>query len=316
MIPNEEAFRKSGCDTSSETAGGKQRDYWRTFYAEQWRFRQHFIEEKIQGGETNAMRLLGMLEKFERKNAIVQDQIFTTDGVVVTSRIRPQTFSEELTPAGVPAFRESSLRGNVVKVPFHLPDAYVNFLTDVIDESGPFDAILELGCGLGRNLLGIFHAGGPGGIPYLGGELTPCGVDLANRLGGLVPGLNMRAHPFDHLSPDLSFLPQVERLFVFTVHSLEQVREIGQSFFRAIAQAAPKVTVVHLEPFGYQAQILGPATRLQRQHFEQSQWNANLWDALNQAQAEGTIRLTFAALEMFLPADQDNATSIAVWQKP
>lgn len=316
MISDNEALKQSGFDISVNTSGGNQRRLWRRFYDAQWDFRSKFIEDLIAGGETNALRLLSLMEKYERTHAMKQEHLISADDHKITLLPVPQTYETELTPAGVPGFRDSCLRGQPFSIPYHTPDAYVNFLVDVIDQTGPYDAILELGCGHGRNLLWLYNSGGPSGIPYFGGELTTSGVALAQRLGDLVPGLDLSVHPFDHLSPDLSFLPKVERLFVFTVHSLEQVHQIGQSFFETIAQAAPKVTVVHLEPFGFQVQNLGPATEQQREYFTENQWNLNLWQALNQAHTNDVIKLTFAALEMFFPASPTNATSIALWDKP
>lgn len=315
MISDNEGFKNSGFDRTIQNVGGDQRAMWRYFYGGQWEARRQYIENQIESGETNAARLLGLLEKFERKNTIKQQFLFSASGELsLTGEIQPIQFTEERTPAGVPGFRTSSLRGQLLQVPYHTPDSYVNFLVDVIDETGPYDAVVELGCGYGKNLLGIHFAGGPKGIPYFGGELVPNGRDLATRLAGLTPDLDLSIHAFDHLDPDLSFLPKVERLFVFTVHSLEQVERIGPVFFEAIAQAAPQVTTIHLEPFGFQIQDLGPATKTQREYFQENRWNSNLWQALNQAKDSGILDIEFAALELFLPADSKNATSLAMWR--
>lgn len=218
---------------------------------------------------------------------------------------------EELTPAGLPAFRKSSLRGQMTNIPFHTPDSYIPFLADVIDAVGPVDAILELGCGYGRNLFGLYHAGAPRGIPYFGGELSEEAQALGNRMAALCPEMQGGLH---HLAPDLSFLPRVGHLFAFTVHSLEQVQDIGPLFFRTLAKAAERVTVVHLEPFGYQAQIMGPATERQRDHFAAVRWNRNLLPMLDQMNREGVLSVDFAALELFFPADASNPTSVALWR--
>lgn len=316
MISDNEGFRASGLDTDVvKSDGASQRDLWRRFYRKQWEVRREFFARKIGEGEDNVARLIGLLDKFERKHVFEQTHTIR-DGqhLISVSPVRA-TFDEELTPAGLPPFRKSSLRGQQINIPTHTPDGYVPFIADVIDEVGPVDAVVELGCGYGRNLFGLYHAGGPRGVPYFGGELSEDGVAVGNRLGGLIPDLDISLHPFDHLSPDLSFLPRVEHLFVFTVHSLEQVENIGQEFFRAIAAAAPRVTVVHLEPFGYQVQDLGPITIEQRRVFEGNRWNRNLWSAMEQAQNAGIIQVTFAALELFFPADYTNPTSLALWRR-
>lgn len=315
MISDNEGFKASGLDTDSVTpGGGTQRDLWRRFYKGQWEARQSFIEERLAEGETNVMRLIGLLDKFERKHVFKQTHRIN-DGIHTVS-VAPlrETFDEDLTPAGLPPFRRTSLRGQWLNIPRHTPDGYVPFIADVIDEIGPVDAIVELGCGFGRNLFSLYHAGAPRGIPYFGGELSDSAVTVGNRLGRLLPEARISLHAFDHLSPDLSFLPKVEHLFVFTVHTIEQVQEIGQAFFQAVAAAASRVSVLHLEPFGYQVQELGPATAAQRENFAANRWNRNLWKAMEQARNAGTLILDFAALELFFSADASNPTSVALWR--
>ncbi len=316
MTSDNEQHRPDRYETeTSGPDGGAQREYWRSFYQHQWDARRQFLEELIDAGETGVMRLIGLSEKYERKYMLEQVQTLI-DGqecgrkVVSTRRV----FEGELTPAGLPPFRTSSMLGQASTIPYHTPDSYVPFLVDVIDEIGPVDAVVELGCGYGRNLFSLYHAGGPGGIPYFGGELSEAAVALGRRLAALSPEPRVSIHPFDHLAPDLSFLPSVDHLFVFTVHSLEQVREIGQSFFRAVAGAAKRVSVIHLEPFGYQVRDQGPATRKQKEHFTNVGWNANLWSALGQAAESGILVRRYAALETFFPAAPGNPTSVLFWQ--
>lgn len=316
MIIGENGFTGSALDGDRTVPeGGTQREMWRDFYQVQWSARRRFLDDRMAAGETSVMRLIGLLDKFERKFLFDQVRRYGSDGsCTVDVTVVPRRFEGELTPAGVPPFRQSSLRGQMMSVPFHTPDAYVPFLADVIDAIGPVDAVLELGCGYGRNLFSLFHAGTPGGIPYFGGELSTDAQGLGNALAALCPEARVSLHPFDHLSPDLSFLPRVGHLFAFTVHSLEQVQDIGPAFFRTLAAAAERVTVVHLEPFGHQAQVLGPATARQKEHFTQARWNRNLWPMLERMQQDGVLRLDFAALELFLPADAGNPTSVALWR--
>ena len=315
MISDNEGFKASGLDTDLvKPGGGSQRNLWRRFYKGQWEARQDFFEQRLADGETNVMRLIGLLDKFERKHLFKQTHVIVNGEHTISVAPERQTFDGDLSPAGLPPFRLSSLRGQAMNIPTHTPDSYVPFLVDVIDEIGPVDAVVELGCGYGRNLFSLYHAGGPRGVPYFGGELSEAAVAMGNRLAPLLPELTLGFHPFDHLAPDLSFLPRVEHLFVFTVHSLEQVQEIGQVFFKAIAAAARRVTVVHLEPFGYQVQDMGPMTQAQREKFTNARWNRNLWKAMEQAQNDGILTMNFAALEMFFPADPDNPTSVALWR--
>lgn len=314
MISGNRNFDGSELDVYlSQPDGGRQRETWRRFYQAQWGMRRQILDKEMDGGETSLMRLVGLLDKVERKFDFNHVQRFSAGAWDVEIKAVRRSFNDELTPAGVPAFRPSSLRGQLTNIPYHTPDSYIPFLADVIDSVGEVDAIVELGCGYGRNLFGLYHAGAPR-VPYFGGELSEEGVALGNRMAALCPEMRASLHSFDHLMPNLAFLPRVGHLFAFTVHSLEQVEEVGESFFRTLAKAADRVTVVHLEPFGYQVQTMGIATERQRQTFSDTRWNRNLWSMLQRMQEDGVLRVDFAALEMFFPADASNPTSVAMWR--
>ena len=110
MISDNEGLKQSGFDVSVKTPGGNQRELWRHFYAAQWAYRSRFIEDLIESGETNALRLLTLLERFERKHEFHQEHIFSDAGHSINLNPKLVTFDgEEITPAGVPGFRESSL---------------------------------------------------------------------------------------------------------------------------------------------------------------------------------------------------------------
>ena len=50
-------------------------------------------------------------------------------------------------------------KGAKLIVPFHSSFNFYDMLIDIIDETGPYDSIVELGCGYGRNLIEIFYRG-------------------------------------------------------------------------------------------------------------------------------------------------------------
>jgi hypothetical protein len=143
------------------------------------------------------------------------------------------------------------------------------------------DCIVELGCGYGRNLVELFFNGGPK-IPYFGGELTETGRAIGDALASLSKEQTLSFHPFDHVSPDLSWMPRCNRALIYTVHSIEQVYKIDTTFFECIAGSAEHVTGLHLEPFGFQV-------------------NPDLDD------------VTTIQSEQFYPEDPLNPTSVTIW---
>ncbi|HUN49307.1 MAG TPA: hypothetical protein VMU85_22425 [Stellaceae bacterium] len=286
---------------------GHQSEGWRGYYEQIWAVRATFMRSLIAVGETSPYRVIKQLEAHQRKFSVVAR---STD-----SRWEKQTWPTQLgtTPAGTPAFRLTSLRGNVMLVPYHARDNLHNFIIDYLAETGPYDAVIELGCGYGQNLFEIFYNGGPSQVPYFGGELTESGVAMASELAALEPRMQATFFRFDHLKPDFRVLPPLQRALVFTVHSLEQVELILPEFFLAISRVASAVTALHFEPFGFQVADLGPASQAHREFITDKGWNVNFAASLSQACQQFGFRTSFMATEMFLPHDAPNPTSLAIW---
>jgi hypothetical protein len=318
MSDFEEAVRL-GYNTASKCGEASQQDYWRKFYEYQWGARRDFLANLIKDGEKSGFRAIKLLEAVERKNIFMQKTLMYENGDIelISAGLNSSVSyyeGKDALPCGTPAFKKSSLRGHELFIPYHAKTEYLDFLIDFIDARGPFDAIVELGCGFAHNLIGLHYHGGPTGIPYRGGEITDSGRDLAMMLAKLEPEIDLAIFPFDHLRPDLSSLPKVERLFVFTSHTIEQVEAIDLRLIETIAQAAPSVCVVHLEPFGFQAANLGPVSQAHAEMMEKNKWNRNLYAVLREAEAKGMIKLDFVATEIFLPTNPKNPTSLAVWR--
>jgi SAM-dependent methyltransferase len=279
---------------------------WRGFYEQAWSVRAGYLRELIAAGERNIPRLLRRLEAHERK--------FRVEGSVAGACFGRMVWPKEMEvgPAGVPLLRPSSFRGNGALVPFHTRDNIANFIVDYIDETGPYDAIVELGCGYGRNLFDIYYGGGPQDCRYYGGELTESGVAVAQEIAALDPAMKANFFAFDYLDPVLD-IASAERVLVFTVHSIEQVCQIDAKLFEVIAAAAGRVDCVHFEPFGFQLAELGPASREHRSQAIENSWNLNFAAALQEAQQKHGVRISCLVTESFLPADPHNPTSLAIW---
>jgi hypothetical protein len=289
---------------------GSQHEQWRAFYERAWAFRAAFMRARIREGETNPYRIIKRLQAHERKYELGS----SADETSFSRRL----FAPEqgITPAGTPVVRRSSFRGKSIVVPFHAVTPLSDFIIDFIDETGPYDAIIELGCGYGRNLFEIFYRGGPADSQYCGGELTQSGVEIASELAALEPRLQARFFRHDHLAPDFGHLPRFERPLVFTVHSLEQVSLINPALFQAMAGLGDEVVGMHLEPFGFQMANLGPATEAHAAYFRENAWNENFAAALQQARENRWLTVTYASTEIFLPPDPINPTSLAIWTSP
>lgn len=290
---------------SSPSMTGEQGELWRAFYEQAWAARATFMRALMAAGETNPYRIIRLLEAHQRKHRIV--------GTSARWEKQPWPTQLEKTPAGMPAWRLTSFRGKMMLVPFHASDNLHNFVVDYIAETGPYDCIIELGCGYGRNLFDIFLGGGPRDVPYFGGELTESGVAIAKELAALEPRMDATFFRFDHLQPDISAVPRKNRALVFTIHSVEQVKLIAPEFFLAIAGVAREVNCLHFEPFGFQVGDLGPASQAHRELMVANGWNQNFAAALTQAAQRFGFTTSFIGTEMFLPMQAENPTSLAIW---
>lgn len=283
----------------------EQRAYWTKFYEGAWQLRTDQVRRMMAEGERHPYRLIKRLETLERRHFLVRK-----DGEFRWDR---RFTGGELLPCGTAPSQPFSLRGESLFLPYHTTANLHRVILDFIDETGPYDCIIELGCGFGRNIFELWYEGGPADIPYYGGEYTNSGVELARELAALEPGLNATFFHCDHTALDLSAVPHCKRALLFTMHSIEQVKAISPAWFAEAASVADQVVGLNFEPFGYQVADLGSASKVHKQSAEMRGWNQNFAEALKAARDGGTITLDFLATELFLAAPE-NPTSLAVWR--
>ncbi len=285
---------------------GRQSVGWRMRYTNLWAARADITRQLIARGEAEPMRIIHTLERMEQHMELIAD---AQSASWKARQFDPKT----LLPSGVPAFREAAFNGGALQMSAYTYASLPNFLADYVTENGPYDGVVELGCGFGQNLFRLYYAGLPKQVRYFGGELAESGVGLGRTLARLRPEIPIEFFVFDHLAPDLSMVPRLPCLLVFTCHSLEQVDTVPQSFFAAVAGCAERVTCVHLEPFGFQARPIGPLAQAHRKFFEGLGWNMNLHAAAEQAEKDGVIKRTVVIPDIFLSSDALNTTSLMVW---
>ena len=213
-------------DKKEQIDQSDQSNPWRNYYASSWTFRLKFFQHLIDKGETNPIRLIRLVEQIERKciqSFSEKEQRFGWKKI---------DFKAPL-PTGTDATKTSSFKGESIEIPYYAKTFYDNFILDFLQETGDVDCIVELGCGYGRNLFEMYYGGGPR-VPYYGGELALAGQRLGTSLAELNPDLDFSFHQFDHIAPNLNWLPSYEKVFFMTVHTIEQVHKIDLNFFRCL----------------------------------------------------------------------------------
>ena len=147
------------------------------------------------------------------------------------------------------------------------------------------------------------------------GEFTSSGVEMAKKLASIEPNMRAEFFHFNHLKPKFDKkLDFGKRVLVFTYHTIEQVKEIPDNWFKVVASIAPFVRCINGEPFGFQIKDLGEVSKEHRKFFIKNGWNLNFASTLKKANQNGDIIIEDAILEHSCRTDPFNPTSIAVWR--
>ena len=284
--------------------------HWQDFYEKAWAFRAKFLESQLQSG-ANALQAIKELEKKERGYTLgVND----TTGEVLYMKKEISDDEPHIKDTNIALYSKRGFNGNIIILPKHTSYNFRTLLIDLIDATGPYDAIIELGCGYGRNLFEIFYGGGPREAKYIGGEFTKSGVEIAQKLAKKAPKMKTEFFHFNHLEPKLPFKKPFKRAFVFTCHSIEQVMQINENWFDEVVKAGEFVRGAHLEPFGFQLKNSGPLSDMHKDFMIQNSWNINFAEVLRQAVERKIIKDEQIFLEMGVTPDV-NVGSLAFWSK-
>ena len=284
--------------------------HWQDFYEKAWAFRAKFLESELESG-ANALQAIKELEKKERGYTLgVND----TTGEVLYMKKEISDDEPHIKDTNIALYSKRGFNGNIIILPKHTSYDFRILLIDLIDATGPYDAIIELGCGYGRNLFEIFYGGGPRDAKYIGGEFTKSGVEIAQKLAKKAPKMKTEFFHFNHLEPKLPFKKPFKRAFVFTCHSIEQVMQINENWFDEVVKAGEFVRGAHLEPFGFQLKNSGPLSDMHKDFMIQNSWNINFAEVLRQAVERKIIKDEQIFLEMGVTPDV-NVGSLAFWSK-
>ena len=284
--------------------------HWQDFYEKAWAFRAKFLESQLQSG-ANALQAIKELEKKERGYTLgVND----TTGEVLYMKKEISDDEPHIKDTNIALYSKRGFNGNIIILPKHTSYDFTTLLIDLIDATGSYDAIIELGCGYGGNLFEIFYGGGPREAKYIGGEFTKSGVEIAQKLAKKAPKMKTEFFHFNHLEPKLPFKKPFKRAFVFTCHSIEQVMQINENWFDEVVKAGEFVRGAHLEPFGFQLKNSGPLSDMHKDFMIQNSWNINFAEVLRQAVERKIVKDEQIFLEMGVTPDT-NVGSLAFWSK-
>lgn len=284
--------------------------HWQNFYEKAWAFRAKFLESQLQSG-ANTLQAIKELEKKERGYTLI---VNNTTGEVLYMKKEISDDEPHIKDTNIALYSKRGFNGNIIILPKHTSYDFTTLLIDLIDATGPYDAIIELGCGYGGNLFEIFYGGGPREAKYIGGEFTKSGIEIAQKLAKKAPKMKTEFFHFNHLEPKLPFKKPFKRAFVFTCHSIEQVMQINENWFDEVVKAGEFVRGAHLEPFGFQLKNSGPLSDMHKDFMIQNSWNINFAEVLRQAVERKIVKDEQIFLEMGVTPDT-NVGSLAFWSK-
>jgi len=155
--------------------------------------------------------------------------------------------------SGNPILRVGVVHGCYVLLPSHINNELIApSVFDIVNSD--VDAVVDLGCGWGRNLFHIRQLTKESrpDLKFFGCEISEDGRKAGALLSQLDPSFDVEFIPFDFNIPNFSFLGAQKNIVAFTCHAIEQVQDIGRGVFESLASSCPKVRCIHAEPIGWQ----------------------------------------------------------------
>ncbi len=175
--------------------------------------------------------------------------------------------------------------------------------------SVPFDAVVEIGCGTGINLVNLnVHLG----LAVAGCDISPNAVRFLEQMVRDV-GMPASFRTGDYRDVTLagSLAPRAGRWAVLSVHAIEQAGELGSDWLPALlALPNPPVAGIHFEPlqWGDDSAFASDCAR----YAELNGYNSNLLDLVRRAEREGYVRVVVAERRV-IGLSAYNPTSVLVW---
>ena len=188
----------------------------------------------------------------------IGDALAVVDRELADTRVGADAFRVFGGDLEAPTGNDGNAFGRVVaaygRYQFVPPGVHGKPMVDLILQrlSADIDTVVEFGSGVGQNLVRLALESGRTDLRYVGCELTESGRRVTDSLAALMPAYKIETMAFDYTDWDLSFLPEGSRVFAFTHFSIEQVSEIQAAFFTDLCDRCSALTMMHLEPCGWQ----------------------------------------------------------------
>jgi hypothetical protein len=193
-------------------------------------------------------------------------------------------------------------------------DVVTRTVDDVLRSTGA-TGLVELGCGIGINVLSVYHHSAPEALR--GGDICSNAVELGNRMARQY-SIPATFNIFDYRSDEsLRLLTSgMENYVLITVHSIEQVQVAENQVLERICRLPhPPKAVIHFEP------VVWPSTgtdgnmmdKLCRRYAELNKYNMDLYTTLERLERDGVVEMTDVRKRVW-GISPLNPTNIIAWK--
>jgi hypothetical protein len=187
---------------------------------------------------------------------------------------------------------------------------YMELVADALAPHAPASALVELGAGYGRMLLGLARERPFNEMKVMAGEFTASGVHLLQRLAS-AQGIEITAAGCDLASDCLIDFAIPPDAIVFTSYAMHYVPKLSASFVKALSAFRPRV-VFHFEPCYEHCDSRALIGLMRRRYIELNDYNTNLVTLLHDQEKLGTIRILGEKMAVF-GANPLLAASVIAW---
>ncbi len=115
--------------------------------------------------------------------------------------------------------------------------------------------------------------------------------------------MHYRAIDFDFSRPDLSFLSDYDDSLIFTSWGAICAQHFDASFFEAIKALPGSVTLVFIEPLGFQVSCDCDQSLDQARGAHAKGYNLNFFSELREACGDGRIEIASIVKDIFAPSE-------------
>jgi hypothetical protein len=187
---------------------------------------------------------------------------------------------------------------------------YMELVAGALAPHTPASALVELGAGYGRMLLGLARERPFKGMKVMAGEFTASGVHLIQQLAS-AQGIEVAAAGCDLASARLIDFALPPDAIVFTSYAMHYVPKLSASFVEALSAFRPRV-VFHFEPCYEHCDCKTLTGLMRRRYIEVNDYNTNLVTLLHDQEKLGKVRILGEKAAVF-GANPLLAASIISW---